>query len=186
MFTRTCCAILSRRIFSTRAWIFGSSRSCSEQRHTARNQGGAKKEALIFYSFHPRCGETVEIVERLSCRNLEIFVIRQPDGTRARMPAWMFDEAAGRFAIAAKPTFPILALRILRAEIDLLLGLMRSDSGPQEPENEASPKAQCANSVRRRSAGAGPDASSRSRSAKAATGDVRTNRKRDEDPGGGQ
>ncbi len=64
----------------------------------------------------------MQIMERLYCRNLEIFVIPQPDGTRARLPAWMFDEAAQRFVIAEQATFPIVAMRGLRAEIDLLLG----------------------------------------------------------------
>ena len=126
----------------------------------------------------------MQILERLYCRNLEIFVIRQPDGTRARLPAWMFEEAAQQLVVAEQATLPIVALRGLRAEIDLLLGLLRSDSGPQEPANEASPKARRAKSVRRRAACANSDAERRSRSAKAAASDVRTNRERDEDAGG--
>ena len=128
----------------------------------------------------------MQIVERLYCRNLEIFVIRQPDGTRARLPAWMFEEAAQRFVIAEQPTFPIVVMRGLRAEIDLLLGLLQSDSGPQESANEVSPKARRTKSVRRRAACAVSETEYRGRSAKVAASDVRTNRKRNEDAGGGQ
>lgn len=128
----------------------------------------------------------MQIMERLYCRNLEIFVIRQPDGTRARLPAWMFEEAAQRFVIAEQATVPIVAMRGLRAEIDLLLGLLQSDSGPQESANEVSPKARRTRSFRRRAASTDSEAECRGRSAKVAASDVRTNRERDEDAGGGQ
>jgi hypothetical protein len=69
--------------------------------------------------FTPRCGESVRIVEHLYCRNLEIVVMCQPDGTGARLPAWMFEEA--RFALGVGLEFPLEVLRGLRKEIDVLL-----------------------------------------------------------------
>jgi hypothetical protein len=68
--------------------ISASSRSCSVKRHNAGKQRGELPEKTIFYPFHPRCGESVPIVERLYCRDLEIFVVRQRDGTGTRLPAW--------------------------------------------------------------------------------------------------
>src|SRR6476620_115135 len=101
--------------------IFALSRRCSVQRHNAGKQRGELREGRIFYPFHLRCGESVRIVERLYCRNLEIFVVRQPDGTGARLPAWMFEEASACFALGTDPDFPLEVLRGLRREIDVLL-----------------------------------------------------------------
>jgi hypothetical protein len=91
-----------------------SSRPCSVKRHNAGKQRGGLREGTIFYPFHPRYGESVPIVERLYCRDLEIFVVRQRDGTGARLPAWMFEEAAACFALGVGPDFPLEVLRAAR------------------------------------------------------------------------
>ncbi len=46
-------------------------------------------------------------------------MVCQPDGTGARLPAWMFEEAAARFALGVGPDFPLEVLRGLRKEIDV-------------------------------------------------------------------
>jgi hypothetical protein len=86
----------------------------------------------IYYPFHPRCGETVLIRRRLEYRGLELVVILQPDNSFACIPAWMSHEAAAQYAVREKPCFSVDILRSLRAEIDALLGFLRSESKTEE------------------------------------------------------
>jgi hypothetical protein len=161
------------------------SRFCSVQRYNADKQRAELCEGRIFYPFHPRCGESVRIVERLYCWNLEIFVVRQPDGTSARLPAWMFEEAAACFALGVAHDFPLEVLRGLRKEIDVLLGCLQSDSRTQEPADANRRQARSARPVRRHRTTVNKPATGRGdRSASASSSDVRTDRERDEGTGG--
>ena len=118
-------------------------------------------------------------------RNLEIFVVRQPDGTGARLPAWMFEEASACFALGTDPDFPLEVLRGLRREIDVLLRCLQSDSRTQEPADANRRQTRSARPVRRHRITANePDAGRGNRSASAPSSDVRTDRERDEGTGG--
>jgi hypothetical protein len=97
---------------------------CSKQRHTAHEQ---PVEARIYYRFHPRCGETVLIIRRLNHRGVELVVIPQPDNSLACIPAWITHETAAHYGFSEEPSFPLHILRSLRAEIDALLGFLRSE-----------------------------------------------------------
>src|SRR6202049_2535914 len=121
-------------IYLNVAPIFASSRSCSDTRHTAREQ---PVEVRITYRFHPRRGETVLITRRLNRSGVEFVVIRQPDSSLACLPAWMTHEAASQFEISEEPSFSLDILRSLRTEVDALLGFLRSESKPEEAENDA-------------------------------------------------
>lgn len=112
----------------------GSSRFCSEGRHTAREQ---QAEARITYRFHPRFGETVGVRRRLERGGAAFLVVHQLDGTFACLPAWMTDEAASRFEISVEPHFPLNVLRSLRNEVDALLGFLASESKTERLENDA-------------------------------------------------
>src|SRR5207249_8269826 len=90
--------------------ILESSRRCSEQRHTAREQ---QAEARITYRFHPRFGETVRVRRRLERGGVEYIVVHQPDGSFACLPAWMTHETASRFEIGMAPAFSLTTLRAL-------------------------------------------------------------------------
>ncbi|TWI22297.1 hypothetical protein IQ26_06665 [Mesorhizobium tianshanense] len=111
-----------------------SSRCCSKQRQTARQQ---PEEGRIYYPFHPRCGEAALILRRYAYRGTEFVVIPQPDGSLACIPAWMMREAATHFKLSAEPWFSLRALQSLRAEIDALLGFLQSDSTTEKGQNEA-------------------------------------------------
>ena len=54
-----------------------SRRYLTKQRHTARQH---EIEGRINYPFHPRCGETVLITRQFAFRDVEVVVIRHPDG----------------------------------------------------------------------------------------------------------
>src|SRR5260370_11468828 len=114
--------------------ISGPSSSCSERRHTAREQ---RAEARITYRFHPRFGETVGVRRRLERGGAAFLVVHQLDGTFACLPAWMTDEATSRFEISVEPHFPLDVLCSLRNEVDALLGFLASESKTERPENDA-------------------------------------------------
>src|SRR5687767_13342795 len=111
-----------------------SSKSCSKQRQTARQQ---PEEARIYYPFHPRCGETVLIQRRYAYRGTELVVIPQPDGSVACIPAWMTDETAANHRLCDAPQFSVEVLRALRCATDALLGSLHSDSGMENASHEA-------------------------------------------------
>src|SRR6516165_3238840 len=119
---------------------------CSKQRQTAHEH---PIEGRIYYSFHPRCGETVLIVRRFAYRGVELVVIPQPDGSSACIPAWMMHEAAAHCRPCAEPQFSLDILRSLHAEIDALLGFLQSDSRMEKDGDDASIRESPAQPVRR-------------------------------------
>src|ERR1700738_2732563 len=127
--------------------ISDSSKSCSERRHTAREQ---QAEAHITYRFHPRFGETVGVRRRLERGGTAFLVVHQLDGTFACLPAWMTEEAAPRFQISVEPRFPLDVLRSLRNEVDVLLGFLASESKTERPDNDAAIRVSSAKPVRGR------------------------------------
>jgi len=106
-------------------------RSCSERRHTAHEH---LIEGRIYYRFHPQCGETVLIKRQLEYRGVTLVVILQPDSSLACIPAWMMHEAAAEYALSERPRFSVDILRSLRAEIDVLLGLLQPESKAGEAD----------------------------------------------------
>src|SRR4029453_16752105 len=83
------------------------------------------------------CGETVLIRRQLEYRGVELVVVLQPDSSLACIPAWITHEAAARYALSEKPRFSVDILRSLRAEIDVLLGFLQSESKTEKPDNDA-------------------------------------------------
>src|SRR6202049_4814955 len=132
-------------IYLNVAPIFASSRSCSDTRHTAREQ---PVEGRITYRFHPRYSETVVITRRLERSGVQFVVIRQPDSSLACLPVWRTQEAASHFEIRDKPRFSLDILRSLRTEVDALLGFLLSESKTEEAENDAPVRKPSAESVR--------------------------------------
>ena len=143
---RTRCGTASPRICWSRTPISASSRCCSKQRQTAHEH---PIEGRIYYSFHPRCGETVLIVRRFAYRGVELVVIPQPDGSSACIPAWMMHEAAAHCRLCAEPQFSLDILRSLRAEIAALLGFLQSDSRMEKDGDDAPIRKSPAEPVRR-------------------------------------
>jgi hypothetical protein len=127
-------ATASRPICLSAVLIFASSKHFSEQRHTANEQPA---EARITYRYHPRFGEVVQIRRRLETGGLEFVVVLQPDGSFASLPAWMTEPAASRFEIGDEPHFPLHILRLMRAEVDALLGFLLSESKTGTADNGA-------------------------------------------------
>ena len=54
-------------------------------------------------------------------------MVLQPDNSFAYIPAWMTHGAAAQYTLREKPCFSVDILRSLRAEIDALLGFLRSE-----------------------------------------------------------
>jgi hypothetical protein len=124
----------SPSICSRLAPIYEPFSSCSEWRHTANEQ---PTEVRITYRFHPRFGETVFIRRCLERGGIEYFVVHQPDGSFACLPAWMMQPSASRFEICDKPNFSLDILRSLRAQVDDLLGFLLSESKTERADNDA-------------------------------------------------
>jgi hypothetical protein len=122
---------------------------CSEWRHTAHEQPA---EACITYRFHPRFGEVVQVKRRLKSGGGEFAVVLQPDGSFASLPAWMTEPAASRFEISDEPHFPLHILRSMRAEVDAVLGFLRSESKTETADNGAQIRTSPIKPVRREAA----------------------------------
>src|ERR1700730_6769298 len=128
---------------------FVTSKPCSEWRHTANEQ---PTEVRITYRFHPRFGETVLIRRRLERGGIAYFVVHQPDGSLACLPAWMMQPSASRFEICDKPNFSLDILRSLRAQVDDLLGFLLSESKTERADNDGPIRKSPAKPVRRTAA----------------------------------
>src|SRR5215471_21303678 len=115
-------------------WIFSAYENIV-RRHTAREH--LVEEKIIYYRFHPRCGEIVPILQRLTCHGVELVVILQPDGSVAQLPAWMTSETAAQYQIRSEPRFPLEIIRSLRTELDALLIFLQSDSMMEKAEYAA-------------------------------------------------
>jgi hypothetical protein len=63
----------------------------------------------------------VQIKGKLEYRGVELAVILQPDGSLARIPAWIMHETAAQYTVSEQPHFSVDILRSLRAAIDALL-----------------------------------------------------------------
>src|ERR1700730_4708807 len=148
------CATASPPICSSAAPISGSSRRSSKQRHTTHEH---PIEGRIYYPFHPRCGETVLIIRQYAYRGTNLVVIPQPDGSVACIPAWMTRESAAQHKVCVEPRLSLDAMRALRAEIDSLLGFLRSDSGMEGVKHEAERRESTDRPVRRGRASEGAD-----------------------------
>jgi hypothetical protein len=91
----------------------------------------------------------VQIRRRLESGGVKFLVVLQPDGSFAFMPAWMIEPAASRFEIGDEPHFPLDILRSMRAEVDALLGFLRSESKPEQVHDDARIRESPAKPVRR-------------------------------------
>src|SRR5271157_2945965 len=141
-----CCGTVLRPICWKAASTSASSKYCSKQRHTTRQHA---IEGRIYYSFHPRCGETVLILRQYAYRSAVLVVIPQPDGSVACIPAWMTQESAARHEVCVEPCLSLDVLRALRAEVDALLGFLASDSGMEGAKHEEEDRESTARPVRR-------------------------------------
>src|SRR3954470_13352926 len=99
-------------------------RASGKQQHNARYQFG---EAVIRYSFHPRCGETVIVTGRNRRGDEVALTVRQPDGTLAQMPIWMTEDRAATMIVREIPRLPLACLRELRRELDAWQSLLRDE-----------------------------------------------------------
>ena len=106
----------------------------SNQGHTAQYHAA---EGRIFYRYHPRHGQSVEILKRQRFAGTEVFVVRQPDGTLTHVPCWMMQEAAAHHVLGPEPLLALANLRDLRIEIDALLVFLRSDSNSEKGQEDA-------------------------------------------------
>ena len=62
-------------------------------------------------------------------------VIPQPDGSVACIPSWMLREAAARYALCDEPRLGLDVMRVLRAELDALLGFLQPASTKEKACN---------------------------------------------------
>src|SRR6185437_4989316 len=123
-----------------------TSRYLSRRRHTAQEQ---PFDVLIQYPQHPRAGERVAVVRRLHHGGSVHFVIEQPDGTRALLPAWMTEPWAAQLAIIEMPRMTLEALYTLRSAIDgALLSLPSSTLMGEECDDGATSRPPAARSAR--------------------------------------
>jgi hypothetical protein len=109
-------------------------------------------------------------------------IIRQPDDTLAQIPVWMMSEEAALYEIRATPRLPLVRLRVLRTEIDLILKSLSADSALMEVCHETKNPTQTTQSVRVRRTGTSVATRSESR----AIAPDSSAAARDEDPESGR
>src|SRR5207237_3605243 len=109
----------------------------SRRRHTAQEQ---PFDVLIQYPQHPRAGERVVVVRRLQHGGSVHFVIEQPDGMRALLPAWMTEPWAAQLTIIEMPRLTLEALHALRVAIN---GALLSSSSSRQMRGECDVVATC-------------------------------------------
>ena len=120
----------------------------SKQRH---NAGCPAFEVRIFYPFHPRAGQMVQVEHRKRFAGEEHLVVVQPDGTLALIPAWMSEETARSTAITGTPCLSIDRLVELRVRLDALLASSDGESAPREGGDHATTTEPAGRPVRGRS-----------------------------------
>jgi hypothetical protein len=152
------------------------------QGHTAQYHDA---DGRIFYRYHPRHGQSVEILKRQRFAGSEVFVVRQPDGTLTHVPCWMMQEAASRHVVCPDPLLTLPHLRDLRIEIDALLVFLRSDSNREKGQEDAHRDPSAKRSVRGGGTAAGSIGSSEEADATAAPGNADRGFDGDRGPGGG-
>src|SRR5262245_62244834 len=74
--------------------------------------------AQIWYSHHPFCGQTVEIIRWLRRQSAESLVVKLPDGVQIAIAAWMLDPLACRQLQDTPP--PRVSINTLLALRDVL------------------------------------------------------------------
>ena len=153
------------------------------QGHTAQYHD---VDGRIFYRYHPRHGQNVEILKRQRFAGSEVFVVRQPDGTLTHVPCWMMQEAAAHHVVRAEPVLALPHLRDLRIEIDALLVFLRSDSNIEKGQEDAHYDPSVKRSVRGGGTADGSIASSEEPDAAAAAGHADRSLRGDSDQGGGR
>jgi len=91
------------------------------------------------------------VVRRLRHGGSVHFVIEQPDGTRALLPAWMTEPWAAQFTIIEMPRLTLEALYALRSAINgALLSLSSSTMMGEECDDGATSRPPAARSARAR------------------------------------
>jgi hypothetical protein len=105
-----------------------SCRTRSRQSHTAQYQ---EVEARVYYRFHPRAGQPVRVIKQAANRGQQFSLIEQPDGTRAQIPAWMLEPAAGSLTIGSSPRLRLSALNDLRRIVCSVLSFPLCDQSIQ-------------------------------------------------------
>ena len=78
---------------------------------------------VIHYPFHPRFGQSVEVVNRRLFAGSEHLVVVQRDGTLALFPAWMSAEIARSATLTACPRLSVDRLMELRRQLELAASL---------------------------------------------------------------
>jgi len=132
--------------------VHKQSNSCrcrADQRH---NTGCPAFEVKVCYPFHPRNGKIVVAIGRKHHAGVEHFVVRQPDGTLALLPAWMAEPRVSTFEVMISPRLSISRLVDLRGLIDTLLSSSSGESSRRrgtQHETRTTPRAR---SVRERQA----------------------------------
>src|SRR5438067_5643958 len=126
----------------------GCSSAGSRRRHTAQEQ---PFDVLIQYPQHPRAGERVVVVRRLQHGGSVHFVIEQPDGMRALLPAWMTEPWAAQLTMIEMPRLTLEALYALRVAINgALLSLSSSSMMRGECDDGSTSRPPAARSARAR------------------------------------
>ena len=164
-------------------WRDDSSRYRSNQGHTAQYHDA---DGRIFYRYHPRHGQSVEILKRQRFAGTEVFIVRQPDGTLTHVPCWMMQEAAAHHVVCPEPLLALPHLRDLRIEIDALLDVLRSDPKTEKGKDDAHSDPSTKRSVRGGKTADGSIANSEKPDADAAPGDADRGFHGDSGRGGGR
>ena len=84
---------------------------------------------MIWYRFHPRCGERLTVI-RLHRWSGEVgYIVRDGSGVLTFVPTWMSEPSAAQFCIQPEPRLSLSALLGLRGLIDAVLSSFAEHEG---------------------------------------------------------
>jgi len=97
---------------------------------------------IVHYKFHPLCGKHVQIVGTREKPGGDTFIVRDAEGRRSYVPAWMLEPHTAHIKVRATATLSLAALRDLRG---IVAGILSSFSKGHIDQGEARAQASIVN-----------------------------------------
>lgn len=90
---------------------------------------------MVYYRWHPLCGQTLPVYRRMKDRHGEHIFCQLPDNSICSLPAWMFNPECLHFTLGP-PLIAVAALEELR-EVLNMVGMAACDKDLGKPSREA-------------------------------------------------
>ena len=103
----------------------------TKQQHTTHEHPA---EVVIWYPFHPRCGERLTVIRFHRWHGEVAYIVRDGSGILTYVPTWMSEPSAAQFTIQSEPRLSVPALLGLRRLLDAVLSSFVAHEGGSNEE----------------------------------------------------